>query len=260
MPDKERRKGIRRLYLQYHPDKANPSEARIYEEVFKYLKYQIALLERSQQLLDPDSDDDDQTYTYDAPTRSNFNQWDESAYNRRTGFAAGGAGGGGGFSWSTSTSSFNFGRSEDFFSFQTQVNEPEAKRWIRQAKSDLKAMGDLLSTSHSEVSSQVIFMAHQVMEKALKAGMYALHGLNTIYLTKHHLVVHAQALSSHKNSLLPLKNLVSSKDEDYYLDTRYPNRLGIPNAPVDKYTISEAEGVTKRAKKVFELINNEITQ
>ena len=260
LPDKERRRGIRRLYLQYHPDKANSSEEKIYEEAFKYLKYQIARLERSQQLHDPDSNNDDETYTYDAPTSSNFNQWDESAHKRWGGFTRGG--GGGGFSWSTSTtsSSFNSGRSEGFFSFQTQVNEPEAKRWIRQAKSDLKATRHLLSTSDSKVSSQVIFMAHQVMEKALKAGMYALHGLNSFHLTRHDLVVHAQALSSHKNSLLPLKNLVSSKDEAYYLDTRYPNKHDIPNAPLDKYTISEAEGVTKRAKKVFELINNEIIQ
>ena len=260
LPEKDRRRGIRRLYLQYHPDKANQSEAKIYEEVFKYLKQQITRLEKSQQLQDPDSNNDDETYTYDAPTSSNFNQWDESARKRWGGFTRGGGRGSFNRSTSTTSSSFNSGRSEDFFSFQTQVNEPEAKRWIRQAKSDLKATEDLLSTSHSEVSSQVIFMAHQVMEKALKAGMYALHGLNDIYLTKHHLEVHAQALSSHKNSLLPLRNLVSSKDEAYYLDTRYPNRHGIPNAPVDKYTISEAEGVAKRAEEVFELINNEIAQ
>ena len=76
----------------------------------------------------------------------------------------------------------------------------------------------------------------------------------------HKLVVHAHALSSHKKSLLPLRNLVSSKDEAYYLDTRYPNRHRFPNAPVDKYTISEAKDLAKRAKEVFDLINNEITQ
>ena len=256
LPDSEKRRGLRRLYLQHH--KANSSEVKIYDEVFEYLKNQIKLLDRSQQLLNPSGHNDAKMCTYNVPTASSFNQWDESARKRWGGFTGGGKGVS--FNQST-TSSFNSGKSGIFFNFQTQANEPEAKRWIRQAKSDLKATRHLLSTSDSEVSSQVIFMAHQVMEKALTAGMYALHGLNDIYYTRHHkLVVHAHALSSHKKSLWPLRNLVSSKDEAYYLDTRYPNRHRVPNAPVDKYTISEAKDLAKRAKEVFDLINNEITQ
>ena len=260
LPDTEKRRGVRRLYLQYHPDKADPSKVSIYEEVFKFLKCQINRLENNLPLLDPDVT---QSYSHHTGTSfeshwmSNFNQWDKSARNRR--YRHSGKGGGGGSSFGDS----NFSRpqqshttqnSGSSFSFQPQVDIIEAKRWMRQAKSDLQAMKDLFSSSKEEVSSQVIFMAHQVMEKALKAGMYALLGLNEIHLKRHELIVLARALSSCEGSLSELNNLVSNM-EQYYLDTRYPNRHTRPDAPVDIYSLQQASDITKRSDKVYGLIS-----
>ncbi|XP_019851646.1 PREDICTED: sacsin-like [Amphimedon queenslandica] len=228
LPDAERRRGVRRLYLQYHPDKAEPSKVSIYEEAFKFLKCQINRLENNLPLLDPDITESSQhtETSFGSHWESNFNQWDRSARNRRYGHGGG---------------------------FQPQVDKIEAKRWMRQAKSDLRAMKGLLSLSIEEVSSQLIFMAHQVMEKALKAGMYALLGLNEVYLKRHELIVHARALSSCEGSLSELNNLVSNM-EQYYLDTRYPNRHTRPSAPVDKYSLHQASDIAKRAEKVYHLI------
>ncbi|XP_019850325.1 PREDICTED: sacsin-like [Amphimedon queenslandica] len=266
LPDAERRRGVRRLYLLYHPDKAEPSKVSIYEEVFKFLKCQLNRLENNLPLLDRDVT---QYYSHHTGTsfrsqwESNFNQWDKSARNRRYGHSGRGGGGGeggssfGGNNFSRSQQSHTTQDSGSFFSFQPQVDMIEAKRWMRQAKSDLQAMNDLFSSSKEEVSSQVIFMAHQVMEKALKAGMYALLGLNEIYLKRHELIVHARALSSCEGSLSQLNNLVSNM-EQYYLDTRYPNRHNRPNAPVDKYSLHQASDITKQAEKVYDLINSVI--
>ena len=50
----EKRKAIKRLYLKCHPDKANPNEHDLYEDVFKFLKRQIDRLEEGLPLEDPD--------------------------------------------------------------------------------------------------------------------------------------------------------------------------------------------------------------
>ena len=259
LPDTERRRGIRRLYLQYHPDKAEPSKVRVYEEVFKFLKRQINRLENNLPLLDPDVTESYSQHTktsFGSHWESNFNQWDKSARNRRYGHSGRGGGGGGSFSGSDFSRPQQSHATQDSgssFSFQPQVNMVEAKRWMRQAMSDLQAMKGLFSLSEEKVSSQIIFMAHQVMEKALKAGMYALLGLNEIYLKRHELNVHARTLSSCEGSLSQLNNLVSNM-EKYYLDTRYPNRHTRPDAPVDKYSLHQASDITKCAEKVYDLI------
>ena len=139
------------------------------------------------------------------------------------------------------------------FGFQPVPDKGEGKRWIRQAESDLEAMLSLytsLNTDEKKISSQLVFMAHQVMEKSLKAAMYALLGLNPLYLTKHSLSVHARALGSYESSLLPLKDLVSGL-EHHYLLSRYPNMHPMPKAPVDVYTANEAEDYTHRAQTVY---------
>ena len=259
LPETERRRGIRRLYLQYHPDKAEPSKVSVYEEVFKFLKCQINRLENNFRLLDPDVTESYSQHTktsFGSHWESNFNQWDKSARNRKYGHSGREGRGGGSFSGSDFSRPQQSHATQDSgssFSFQPQVDMIEAKRWMRQAKSDLQAMKDLFSLSEEEVSSQVIFMAHQVMEKALKAGMYALLGLNEIYLKRHELNVHARTLSSCEGSLSQLNNLVSNM-EKYYLDTRYPNRHTRPDAPVDKYSLHQASDITKCAEKVYDLI------
>ena len=260
LPDIERRRGVRRLYLQYHPDKVEPSKGSIYEEVFKFLKHQINRLENNLPLLDPDVTESYSQHTktsFESHWESNFNQWDKSAHNRRYRDSGRGGGGGGSFSGSDFSRPQRSHATQDSgssFSFQPQVDMIEAKRWMRQAMSDLQAMKGLFSLSEEKVSSQIIFMAHQVMEKALKAGMYALLGLNEIHLKSHELTVHAKALSSYKQSLSPLRDLVPNCMEKYYLDTRYPNKHTIPHAPVDKYSLDQASDITKCAEKVYDLI------
>uniref|UniRef100_A0A1X7UXC8 Sacsin/Nov domain-containing protein n=1 Tax=Amphimedon queenslandica TaxID=400682 RepID=A0A1X7UXC8_AMPQE len=99
LPDTERRRGVRRLYLQYHPDKADPSKVSIYEEAFKFFKSQINRMENN---LHPDVTESSSHHTetnFGSHWESNFNQWDRSARNRRYGHS--GSGGGGSFGGSS---------------------------------------------------------------------------------------------------------------------------------------------------------------
>lgn len=281
LPETERKTALRRLYLQYHPDKADPCNVYLYEEAFKFLMQQVERLENNLPLIDPDEEEkvEEHTSFYDSNWTGLFNQWNESARRRKSHrnrgrrrksrFEE---------TWKEQEMSEDTGRQEEqereerqserrkeearpeeranrstHFSFQPKTNKEEAKRWMKQATSDLSAMMTLTSNLKQEISPQIVFMAHQVMEKSLKAGMYALLGLNPIYLTKHHLTAHAIALSSVEPSLSSLKDVVDGM-EPHYLNTCYPNRYPLPYSPVDKYTVDHATKYSQHAQLVYNLI------
>ena len=252
----EKRKALRRLYLKYHPDKANPNEHDLYEDAFKFLKRQIDRLEEGLCLEDPDLvQENPHSTSRPSHWRHCYNGWDD--YVRTTSSA-----------WKNKDSrrrernENHQTRAEDdttetdsrwqmIFNLQPKQNLEEAKRWLRQAESDLKAMSCLMDSS---LPCQILFLAHEASEKALKAGMYTLVGLNPSSLKTHDLVCHAYAISSEKGGdWTKLPNLVSSM-EQYYLLSRFPNKHTFPNAPVDIYTQSQAKEVADNAEEVVELI------
>ena len=66
----------------------------------------------------------------------------------------------------------------------------EGQRWVQQAEFDLVAVDALYekTLTDSKISSHVCFMAHEVAEKALKGGMYAVCDLNPVFLANHQVV------------------------------------------------------------------------
>ena len=118
-----------------------------------------------------------------------------------------------------------------------------ARLWLKQAESDYKAMMILFKDTSTEdaVICQALFMAHEVMEKGLKAAMYASIGVS-FYLHCHYIdVFAAQLLSqteigpqSDRKELVRIANIM----KPYYLHTRFPNRHSDLRAPVDFYTPS----------------------
>ena len=100
-------------------------------------------------------------------------------------------------------------------------------------------------------------MAHQVVEKSLKAGMYRLVGINPSYLHHHSLCGPADAMLTQVSDYGSLHS-IASKIEKEYLDTvtRYPNRHAEPRAPVDVYTADEADEMARDAEKVINIIRN----
>ena len=84
-------------------------------------------------------------------------------------------------------------------------------------------------------------MAHQVVEKALKAGMYAICGLSQENLKHHRLNGYAWNLSLERPTLTDGLSTLTRSLESYYLDTRYPNRHPGPTTiPSDVFTSEQA--------------------
>ena len=245
--EEEKKKAIRRMYIKYHPDKVNSTDKDLFEEAFKFMLRQIDRLEAGLPLEEPDDEisPDDEPFYERSSWRRYYATWNRNIYT----CSGGGVGrsfnyGGGGINWSTY--------------LHPTPDQKEAERWLRQASSDLKAMNILKNEVIREsISCQVMFMAHEVVEKTLKAGMYALIGINSNSesLTKHYLTSHARALSSVKPGQLTTLPQLATSMEPFYLETRFPNRCPYPKAPVDIHKSDQAFTAADCAEKIFELID-----
>ena len=258
LPKEDRDKAIRRLYLKWHPDK-NPDQPELAEEVFKFLRRQIERLERGLSLEDTDVEEA-ADFTPRGPSSywsERFRQWDQTAQEHHS-------------YWqsecnfqqtSTVGGSRTYYNSDDF---DRPVKQPaEAKRWMRQANGDFKAVCTLFdqTSTFPELSGHVCFMAHQVAEKALKGGMYAVCGLTQNSLMRHNLTSLAYTLESEKRALRDelAKNTIPL--ESHYLDTRYPNRYAaVSITPLDRYTPQQAQEAKAQAKAILDMMNPLVEQ
>ena len=85
-------------------------------------------------------------------------------------------------------------------SFRVPTQPEEGCRWLQQESVERKVLNVLCdqmsSLGDDEIAGHVCFMAHQVAEKVLKAGMYAVCGLDDKGLKDHALTRHAYALQT----------------------------------------------------------------
>ena len=250
----EKKKAIRRMYIKYHPDKVNPTDKDLFEAAFKFMLRQIDRLEAGLPLEEPDkelSHNNEPVYKQSTWQRY-YATWDNNIHRPTT------TGGGVGRSFGCDGS----GSSSSGINWDTYLHpipdQVEAERWLRQASSDLEAMNILKNeVHHKSISCQVMFMAHEVVEKALKAGMYALIGINSNSesLKTHNLKSHAQAISSENPGQLAALPQLATSMEPFYLETRFPNRYPCPTAPVDIYKPDQAIVAADCAEKIFVLID-----
>ena len=155
------------------------------------------------------------------------------------------------------------GRSNDWFGFSSGISifpdMLKAEVWLKQAKHDVEAMEVMFceSKSNGYLSAQVCFLAHQVAEKSLKAGMYAKNGLHPESLKNHDLTSHAYVLEQVKpNATGLVTNAQLLQGQDCYLKTRYPNRFSAEHrVPSYEYSQEQAGEAVYAATTIFAIIN-----
>ena len=252
MDEPERSRAIRRLYLRWHPDK-NLDNVELANEVFVFLRKQI---ERLEQGLDPEVIEEDEV---DAESSSpqwkeRYSTWEETV-NSHVRYRSrheqyfrgrpnwGGVGSGmAGESWPT-----------------PQPNVSEGRRWVLQAEYDFMAVEALYEkavASNRKLFSHVCFMAHEVAEKALKGGVYAVCGFGTVSLKTHTIHNLSYMLRGERMDLAADLPSLTAPLERYYLGTRFPNRCPPGCVPSDLFTIADAEQAHDNAKKILTIVQS----
>ncbi|KAG8429616.1 hypothetical protein GDO86_019688 [Hymenochirus boettgeri] len=233
LPETERKKIIRRLYLKWHPDK-NAENLDIANEVFKHLQNEITRLEK-QTFVDHNSDRTARRTFASTSTRYQsekfsfqrfYTSWNQEAtshkserqqYKER---------------FSTTTSSYD---SKRFFvppTFKSVGNPVEARRWLRQARANFSAARNDL---HKNANEWVCFKCYLSTKLALIAADYAVRGKSDKDVKPTAL---AQKIEEYSQQLEGLANDVQTL-EAYGVDslkTRYPDLLPFPQIPNDRFT------------------------
>lgn len=243
LPEEERKKAIKRMFLRWHPDK-NPDCQLLATEAFKYLQNRLEGKEGS-------SGRTAGSGSSSSRGRSNFNysdfsdffhEWDQEArrhrYNRER------------FSGRN--------RSYNFWSHNENVPKPdreEAKRWCRQARCDLNAAHKDTGGGSTE---WCLFKVHQAVEKSLKAAEYKKGGQRS---TSGSISAMAAKVSCYSLQLRDLPDIVG----DLMMlgvdakKTQYPNCHQFPHIPNEQFrSENEMQAIDKASellRKVEEYVN-----
>ncbi|XP_041857853.1 sacsin-like [Melanotaenia boesemani] len=209
LPEEERQKGIKRLYLRWHPDK-NPDCQSFATEAFKYLLNHINELTKGKNVRPSHSSHSSRYYDFS----DFFHQWNQEAMYHRS-----------------NRERFSRGyRSYNFWSYNTNVprpNKEEAQRWYKQARCDLDAAQKDTDGGSTE---WCLFKVHQAVEKALIAAEYKRNGQRP---TSSSISAIAEKVSHYRPLLRDLPQIVEHL-VTLGVDakkTQYPNYHPVPHIP-----------------------------
>ena len=245
-----RRRAIKRMYLKWHPDK-NLDNVELAGEAFKFLKRQLERLECGKPMESPDVSEEDPEEKESRPHTSPFwesffRTWDSRAHNHSHYEQSE-------WRWSSAGPS----DSHTFTSSFPDSPKPDidkARKWFRQAECDYKALSILSDCGCREVCANICFLAHEVTEKSLKAGMLAVWGLRLNEFT-HHKKMTDFAINLEQNCPGLLIHVLNLPTERFYYRTRWPNKHGIEHGvPADYFDESSAEQANNNAKAVLDKI------
>ena len=227
LPPDMRRKVIRRLYLRWHPDK-NPNNVEFATDMMAFLLSEIKRMEEEEQGLLFDFDN----MFRNCDNRARREQ--ETFRNYRT----------------------SHGGSPGMFSETSNYTDPnpgEASRWLEQSENDLEAAQFLL-TAIRPFNALACFLSHQIVEKSLKAALYAKCGLSGDQLHSHD--VYSLALKVSNLARWPYSNLVELAVDfaNYYLSTRYPNRQPRSIVPCNAFRKEESTKAVESAREILKQV------
>ena len=129
---------------------------------------------------------------------------------------------------------------------------------MQQAEVDMKVLNTVLMKVDAapDHAGHVCFLAHEVAEKALKAGKYATSGLPSDSLQHHQLVGHARGLEQMRPQLTSGLYISALALGNYYLETRFPNLYSPPAVPADHFAPDQARDAQRNADRILQIMTN----
>ena len=240
LPENERRKVIKRLFLRWHPDKNIGCD--IAKDVMQFLLSEIDRMEK----LFPSSWRDNLREASEMATNDGtkgfhdfFNQWNQRARQERQ-------------TYNTFKRQAHQGTSYTKRSTKPQRNE--AKRWLRQAREDLTAAKHL-HIQEAEFPALVCFLCQQATEKCFKGALYAACGIAERQLETHDVLNLAYEITELDGSPEDIP-LLAAKLKNYYEQTRYPHFHRGEAIPCNAFSTEQAQ----EALEVTESIQTRIEE
>lgn len=228
LPEEERNKAIKRLYLRWHPDK-NIDCYHLATEAFKYLKNRI------DELLNGRARNAGSAWRQDF--RSYYSSWNEEArYHRRDRER-----------FSSAHRTYNF------WAYNQNVPRPnreEAQRWCRQARCDLQAARKDVKGGSTE---WCLFKVHQAVEKSLIAAAYKKHGQHPNNTS---ITAMAEQASLYSGQLRDVPQIVETLKQ-LGVDakkTQYPNLHPFPNIPNERFSSENEMPALAKASELLRKI------
>ncbi|XP_070535151.1 sacsin-like [Ptychodera flava] len=282
LTEDERRKAIKRLYLEWHPDK-NPGNEELTAEVFKHIKNELDRLEQGR----PRKKKANESAGTEGSSRTSssfraryqgqgyssfYDRWDHEARMHReyrndntaesTYYDHYGQGYPSFYErWDSKGWMHREYRSEstaecsyydpNSSKFTRRLDFAEGERWFRQARADLSAARKDLADTDGKSFEWVSFKCQQAVEKALKGGLYATLG----YLPdprSHSNIILASSLSYHASDVDVVADsvaLMNMKCDNIH--PRYPDVHARPQIPNDVYTRQNAEKALEHTTNIL---------
>uniref|UniRef100_A0A3B4GXD4 HEPN domain-containing protein n=1 Tax=Pundamilia nyererei TaxID=303518 RepID=A0A3B4GXD4_9CICH len=230
LPEEERPKAIKRLYLRWHPDKNLDCQS-LANEAFKYLQNRIDELSKGKPAGSTFS-------SRNTNFRGFYQQWNQEARyhrNSRERFSRG----------------YRGFHSYNFWTHNENVPRPdreEARRWCRQARCDLNAAHKDTGGGSTE---WCLFKVHQAVEKSLIAACYKRNGQRP---NNSSISTTAAQVSRYSLQLRDLPEIVKNL-QTLGVDpkkTQYPNCHPYPHIPNGRF---RSENEMLALNKASELLN-----
>ncbi|XP_078349603.1 sacsin-like isoform X1 [Oculina patagonica] len=244
LPENERRKVLKRLFLRWHPDKNIGCD--IAKDVMQFLLSEIERMEK----LFPSSWRDDLRDAKEGRTQDRgsgfqdfFNQWNQRARQERQTYNT--------FKRQTHQGSPYSKRS-------TNPQRNEAKRWMKQAREDLNAAKHL-HDQEPKFPALVCFLCQQATEKVFKSALYAACGIAESQLETHDVLNLAYEITELNGSPDDVP-LLAAKLKNYYEQTRYPHFHRGDLIPSDAFTNDQAGEAVEIAESLMEKITEFVNE
>ena len=238
LPENERRKVIKRLFLRWHPDKNVGCD--IANDVMQFLLNEIERMEK----LFPSEWRDNLRDAKERGTNDGasgfhdfFNQWNQRARQERQ-------------TYNTFKRQTHHGT--PYAKRSTNPQRNEAKRWLKQAREDLTAAKHLHSQEPT-FPALVCFLCQQATEKLFKSALYAACGISESQLETHDVLNLAYEITELEGSPVDIP-LLAAKLKNYYGQTRYPHFHRGEVIPAEAFTSDQAQEALEIAESLMEEI------
>ncbi|CAN9497847.1 unnamed protein product [Ophioblennius macclurei] len=233
LPEAEKQKAIKRLYLRWHPDK-NPNNEFLTTEAFKYLLQRIEELTTGR----TKGGTAGPSYSSRSSGFSHFYQgWNQEARYHRN----------------------NRGRFSRGFHFYNRwahnrdvprPNKTEAQRWCQQARCDLNAASNDINTRSTE---WCLFKVHQAVEKALVAAEYKRNGRRHTAGSISAAAVHVSRFNPQLRDLPQIVEILTFLGVDPK-KTQYPNCHRYPHIPNTQFKSENGIEALCKAKELLDKV------